>query len=326
MAAIKPFPLQGPVRPEGRQIGRGPAIDGLARQVLTSEQHTLLLANRRIGKTSMALAVLDRLRDSNSGWAIEADLSRGPVLSAAQLAERLSEQARAARVHVQPASLGILLGARRALKLGATPALNTAARLLGLDELADVSELAASIDQSLAPVDDGPLDLRTVLRAIQAAAIAADRPAVVFLDEVQRLTTDWAEANDSLYAQEALAEVMEQPDGRVVLLLAGSERHAIEALLAEGQPLHHDGMPFDVPPIGDDDWHHHLPLRFAEAGLEVGRDHVAQILAASEGHPQRTMRVCAHVAQLADGELLEVSDVVIGVAVENARRHPSWSD
>jgi len=324
MAAIKPFPLQGPVRPEARQIGRAPAIDGLARQILSIEQHTLLLADRRVGKTSMALAVLDRIRDTNTGWALEADLSRGPVLSSAALADRLSEHARAAGVHVQPASAGILRDARKALKLA--PALKTAARLLELDELADATALAASIDQSLAPVDDGPLDLRTVLRAVQAAAIAAYRQTVIFIDEVQRLTTDWADGGDSLYAQEALAEVMEQPDGGVVLLLAGSERHAVEALLAEGQPLHHDGMRFDVPPIADDDWHHELPLRFAEAGLEVGRDHVEQILAASERHPQRTMRVCAHVLQLADGEHFEVSDVVIGVAIENARKHPSWSD
>jgi hypothetical protein len=38
------------------------------------------------------------------------------------------------------------------------------------------------------------------------------------------------------------------------------------------------------------------------------------------------MRVCAHVEQLADGDVFEVSDVLIEQAIETAKGHPSWSD
>ena len=100
VSGIRPFPVQGPVRPESRQIGRGPAIDGLFRQTVELEQHTLLLADRRLGRTSMAFAVLDRLRGAG-GWALEVDLSSGPVTTAAVFAERLAEQARAAGVRVK---------------------------------------------------------------------------------------------------------------------------------------------------------------------------------------------------------------------------------
>jgi len=195
-----------------------------------------------------------------------------------------------------------------------------------LNELADASELATAVDQSLAPVDDGSADPRVVLRGIQAAAIAAGRPVLIFVDEVQRLATHWSNEDDSTATQQALAEIMHQHDGRIVFLLAGSERGAVEALLDEGQPLHYDGMTFPVPDIQPGDWHHGLPERFAEAGLEITPERIDQILAASGGHPQRTMRICAHVHQLTDGAAFEVSEIVVDEAIRVARGHPSWSD
>jgi hypothetical protein len=164
------------------------------------------------------------------------------------------------------------------------------------------------------------------LRAQIAAAIAADKILVIFVDEVQRLSTDWTDNDDSLYTQEALAEVMEGHAGHVVLLLAGSERAGLDQLLADGQPLHHDGMRFAMQPIKDEDWNHHLPLRFGEAGLEVERERIGQILEASGGHPQRTMRVCAHIRELADDGSFAITDVLVAEAIKAAKEHPSWSD
>jgi hypothetical protein len=242
------------------------------------------------------------------------------------LADRLAEQARAASVRIEPTQTTRWHRARRLLRLGASPGVRAAARLLEIHELEDAGQLAAAVDASLAPLDDTPLDLASVLRAIQAAAIAADQTTIVFLDEIQRLSTDWDDADDSRRVQETLAEVMERPDGRLVVLLAGSERTAVDELLAKGERLHHDGMGFEVPAISNADWQHALPLRFAESDLVVQEEDIVQILAASHGHPQRTMRVCAHVQQLADGVHFEISDVLISQAIENARSHPSWSE
>jgi ATPase family associated with various cellular activities (AAA) len=290
---------------------------------MEQSQHTLLLAERRIGKTSMALAVLDRIRDAGSGWGLEADLSRGPIESSGELADRLADQARVA---------GVRIGARGKTthrirwmtKIAGSQSVKAAARALGMDELSDAAEIAAVVDQTLAPLAENSQDLRAVLRAIQAAAAAADRPTVIFLDEAQRLCTHWESEADSLDAQAAIAEAMESPDGRIVLLLAGSERTAMETLLAEGTPMHYDGMGFDVPPIADADWHHDLPLRFAEVELNIEPEQIEHIVTASNGHPQRTMRVCAHVQQLADGEHFEISEVLVGQAIARAREHPSW--
>jgi hypothetical protein len=317
-----------PIRPEARQIGRRPAIDALFKQVFEIRAHTLMFAERRVGKTSMAWAVLDRVRAGEAGWAIEVNLSRGPVITSEQFALRLAEQARAAGVRVDPAGEQIkdrlgdaATGARIAAKL---------AKLFGLegaDDLADAAEVGDTIDQALSSQEEEPQDLRAVLTALRGAAAASGRPVVVFVDEAQRICTDWAnDDEDSRYTQEALAEVMEDPDGDVVLLLAGSDREGFERLFADGQPLHQDGMSFAVAPIDPADWHHELPLRFGEVGLEVGPDQVEQILAASGGHPQRTMRVCSHVRRLADGNIYTATDALVGEAIDAARAHQSWTD
>ncbi|CAN5478898.1 hypothetical protein BH20ACT18_BH20ACT18_12190 [soil metagenome] len=327
MGPIRAFPVQKPIRPEHRQVGRRPAIDALCRQVVEKRQDTLLLAPRRVGKTSMAWAVLDRIRDNDAGWALEVDLSRGPITTSATLADRLAEQARAARVHVEGAdSRAWLRRGRGVLKL--SPALKAAGAAVGIDEAVDAATIGAAIDQALAPVDDdvGSPELREVLLAIHAATLAADRQATIFVDEIQRLITHWTDPTDSDYAQGVLAEIMELADGNVVVLVAGSDGQAVGELMAVGRPLHHDGMTFAVPEIRADDWHAELPPRFAEIGLTVTRQNIEQILDASGGHPQRTMRVCAHVEQLADGDVFEVSDVLIEQAIETTKGHPSWSD
>jgi hypothetical protein len=327
MTGVTPFPVSTPIRPEARQIGRGTAIEGLARQVVEHRRHTLLIDERRVGKTSMAWAGLDRVRDGERGWAIEVNLKRGPITTSAVLAQQLAEQARAAGVRIGSRSERIAERLRSGPKVGGAPIARAVGKLIGVDELGEVADLADAIDQALATDDEGAdADLRSVLHALVAASIAADVVLVIFVDEAQRLATDWSSEGDGLYAQEALAEMMEDHDGHAVLLLAGSERGALQNLLAEGQPLHHDGMTFDVPAIAREDWRHALPERFAEIGLEIKVDRVDQILAATGGHPAQTMRVCAHIGELADGQPFEITDVLVARAIENASRHPSWSD
>lgn len=324
MGAATYFPVGAPIRPETRQIGRAPTIDALHAQVVVGGQHTLMLADRRVGKTSMAWAILDRVRGSDDAWALEVDLSRGPIFSSALLADRLAEQARAAQIRIDPRSRTARKFLHDAAERGHA-ALQALARLGGDESpVGDASVVADIVVQALAVADGERADLRTVLAALRLAAEAGERRIVCFLDEAQRLETDWESDEDSRYAQAALAELMEDPAGNVVLLLAGSERSAIEQLLAEGQPLHHDGLMFDVPPISDEDWHHGLSVRFREAGLTIDAPAIDQILAASDGHPQRTMRICAHVHQLAVSGPFQISDVLVAQAIATARSHPSW--
>ena len=76
------FPIDQPV-PEERQVGRRSSIDALERR-LTDVSHQWLIGERRIGKTSVAEAVLTRLREQGA-VALSVDLdrilarSRGPL-------------------------------------------------------------------------------------------------------------------------------------------------------------------------------------------------------------------------------------------------------
>jgi hypothetical protein len=323
VSIVRPFPTDAPIRSESRQIGRGPAIDGLYKQVFEMRTHTFMFAPRRVGKTSMAWAVLDRIRDSGDGWAIEANLKRG-ITTSDGLAAHLAEQARSSGVRVS--STGAQLKARIGNAADGLSVAAKVAKLLGFDaadELTDAADVGETIDQALS-TDEEHQDLRSVLSAIRAASVAADKPVVIFIDEAQLLSKGWSEPNDSLCTQGALAEVIEDPDLNVILLLTGSDRDGFEKLVAEGQPLHHDGMPFEVAQIDPYDWHHELPLRFAEVNLTVTPDRINQILEASHGHPQDTMRVCKHVQRLADREVYGVSDVLVAEAIAEAQKHWSW--
>lgn len=88
------FPIDQPVMPEGRQIGRRPTIERLGSK-LASPTHVWLLGERRIGKTSVAKAVLARSREAGS-VALEVDLSRPDITSAQALAGDIARQAQAA--------------------------------------------------------------------------------------------------------------------------------------------------------------------------------------------------------------------------------------
>ncbi|MFL5846262.1 MAG: AAA family ATPase [Solirubrobacteraceae bacterium] len=326
MGVPKTFPLEAPIRPEARQIGRKAHIDALESQVVNTEQHTLLFADRHVGKTSMAWAVLDRIRTSEAGWALEVNLSHGPVRSSASLAARLAEQARTAHLRIEPIKDGIWRRGRAAARIA--PATAAAASALGVDiEGVDLPALATAVDGALAgSEDEDTMNLREVLSAIQVASISADRPTIVFVDEVQRLSTSWGSDEDGRDAQLAIAETMDHAEGRVVFLLAGSERSAVEELLAEGQPLRREGMMFEVQPISGEDWRHGLADRFSELNAEITSERIDQILRASAGHPQRTMRVCAHVQQIIGSGMFDVSELVVEQAIERAQGHPSWSD
>ncbi|MDA0184914.1 hypothetical protein OJ997_31715 [Solirubrobacter phytolaccae] len=326
MDVIKTFQISGPVRPEQRLIGRGPTVDALEHQVVVSRQATLLVRERRAGKTSVALALIDRIRLRDDAWALEVDLA-APILSSEELAKRLAEQARAAGVRLGSRRVGLRTGLRKALSEVAEPAVGDAASALGMDTGADVSKVAAAIDTLLSPVEAGAANLAGVLAGIRAAAVAEDRFVLILIDEIGRLVTDWSQPEDSRRAQHALAAVMRVPDSRIVLLLAGSDRAANAALLADGEPLHHDGLSFLLPEISREDWHHGLTERFLEISAAIDRERINQILAASGGHAQRTMRVCAHVEQLLGEErLFDITEGLVEQAIELARSHPSWSD
>jgi uncharacterized protein len=319
MASPKPFPTEGPILPEERQIGRTRAIDDLQRRLTEDRQHTLLLQPRRIGKTSVARAALARIRE-DQGWALEIDLSESRYSAAEPaLAGALADLARIAGVRVE----GHIATSKRLLAKAAkvfqplSSSAKAAAQALGADE--DLVSIATAVDDVLGSVDpERPADMSQVLAALDLAANTSDKPIVILLDECQRMQ-GWQRA------QQDLDTAMQRGDSDLVLLFAGSEQSALEKLFAKGQPLHRDGLRFELPDIAYDDWQEGLAQRFSEVGLTIGSEEIDQILAASGGHPQKTMQVCAHAQNWAtDVGAAEIDGLLVGNAVKSARKQPSW--
>lgn len=82
--------------PEERQIGRGPAIDRLEAE-LNATVHQWLIGERRIGKTSVAKAVLARFHKRGS-VALDIDLSKHELRTSDDLAGEIARQVKAAQV------------------------------------------------------------------------------------------------------------------------------------------------------------------------------------------------------------------------------------
>ncbi|MGH2878631.1 MAG: hypothetical protein ACRDK4_03355 [Solirubrobacteraceae bacterium] len=68
------FPIDQPVMPEDRQIGRALSIEMLSARI-GNATHQWLIGPRRIGKTSVAKAALARLRADGS-VALDVDMSK----------------------------------------------------------------------------------------------------------------------------------------------------------------------------------------------------------------------------------------------------------
>lgn len=86
-------PVDQPV-PEERQIGRTSSIDALERR-LSEVSHQWLIGERRIGKTSVAEAVLTRLRGQGM-VTLNIDLTKLGMITSDSLAQEIAAQATAA--------------------------------------------------------------------------------------------------------------------------------------------------------------------------------------------------------------------------------------
>jgi hypothetical protein len=192
--------------------------------------------------------------------------------------------------------------------------LRAAAELLGeRDDLAAVGALAALLSPS-------GTTLRKALLALDAHGRATGQRTIIVLDEVQDLVK-WP---DALPVQQEMATTIKRPSTTVNFVLSGSEKHTVRALYDDPEaPLHGLGKRFPLDAISTDDWLTGLRRRFTGAGVDVEVAQLHQVLYDSEGHPLRTMLICAHAIEwIADGRL---SSEGVVRAVADAERHPSWS-
>jgi uncharacterized protein len=298
------FPVGGRLA-EAEQIGRTPAIDNLER-ICTGGNSALLFDERRVGKSSVAGAVVDRIR-SHGGIGIDIDLNLVDDLDG--LAERI-------RIEVErlPA---LQRAARRGRAIATGPGAASLRATLQALGAKDESEALRLLGEQLQALKRTP-SLSSALQLVERRAQLQRVTAIMFLDEVHVL----ADFTSTRQAQRELAEAM-QHHGQLVLIFAGSNQRAVSRLFAEGKPMFRDGLTFPLPDIPDEAWEAGLTERFAMAGLSIHPNVIRQILAITDGHPQRTMSICAHALASASGQTID--EAVVKLAHARARTQPSWN-
>jgi hypothetical protein len=185
--AVALFPTSGAI-PEELQIGRASAIGDMT--TAAEGGSTLIFAeDRRLGKSSMLLAVTDRiLRDGEDRMALSVDLRDGITDSgvlAATLLTQAAKQGAGAKVKAMTAK-GLL---KKTLAPGAAAGVRAAGVLLGeQDDAAAVGKLM----DLLAPKG---ASLRGALLALDANGRAAGEQTVIVLDEAQDLLR-WSDSDE----------------------------------------------------------------------------------------------------------------------------------
>ncbi len=299
--------------PEERQIGRTSAIEGLEGRLLTIA-HQWLIGERRIGKTSVAKAVLARLRRRGS-LALDVDLTRRELSSPEGLAGEIARQAQAAHAGDLATEAHRLFGFARRQR-ARTRGLSEGLEVLGFQ---DAGEALAAVAAVLAGADEGQPGLDKVLEALSVHARATERHAFVLLDEVHLLARlDGAE--------QTVARWCHEPDSPIVFAFAGSEEAAVRELREAGRPLAAVGSEFELAPIRPEDWRPALRERFFAGGVSIDNAELDAIVAASGGHPRRTMLVASNVHASALMQIDRVATAtVVELAIRDARGDRSWA-
>ncbi len=309
--AIALFPTGGAI-PEELQIGRSQAIADLT--AASEGGQTLIFAeDRRLGKSSLLLAMTDRVLAANKDrMALSVDLRDG-VDSSDALATALLTQAGKQGAGASVRGM-VVKGKLSRLAPRALDGLRSAGELLGeQDDVGAATKLAEMLTPRGAT-------LRGALLALDAHGHTTGKRTIIVLDEAQDLLR-W---EDALDVQREIAVTIKRARSTVNFIFSGSEKHTLLGLYDDADaPLHGLGRRFPLPEISRDDWCSGLARRFASAGVEIDAAELHEILFFSEGHPLRTMLICVHALDWLEDN--RASKATVTRAVTDAERHPSWS-
>ena len=275
-------------------VGREPYMRRATERLLDGE-HLLIAGPRRIGKTSVILEVLRRLR------------REGLV-----------------------AAYVDCLGATGVRELGERIAGALLATLEGRDSLEDARRVAAGLQGGRTRYEHLELVLPVVKetsaqRAFEAAldlprAVAArsGRRVVVALDEFQEAGRLGPRVFDLMRSRF-------QSQRGVAYAFLGSEEGILEELFAhKGRALYRFAVALDLADEGGHrfgidpgDWVTYLRRKFGHRKIALSEAEADRLLDATGGHPQDTMQLCAALYHfLRDQGLRSVTAELVGIAFE----------
>jgi len=257
-----------------------------------------MMEGRRTGKTSVAIAALDRIH-SGRGRVAAATLTRftNDRDVAIFLGTQLQSTARR--------------GARSLVNLVRALDRTPAKDLIGT-ELTD--EIAAGTDVAESALKTSE-DLAQLIETAGRGGTTA-----ILLDEAQAML-DWpARSRDSLNA-------VLRGELHVGVVVASSDTEALERLTQRGGPLHLVGSRVALPAISKTQWLGALRDRYADLHIEIGEQTIATLIDLAASQPYLTMRLARDTARIAsDGPSPWVaSPAVLEAAFYELQRDPVWS-
>lgn len=283
------FPSEEPVRPPAKPIGRRGDIDELVGQ-LSDGLHRIVAAPRRTGKSTVCEATVAALRRRRF-YTVSVSLFR--QTNGTALAEALAQETLANR-----SKLKRLVQRVRSLPSRALTGASLTAVLRVKSELGDAVEIALEPTRKRR---EPMLELGLALELPQRIAERDDRQVILFIDELQQLTS--GAYGDPEQVTQRLRDVL-HGSPRVTCLFAGSVEHLMRDMFSnERRALYQFGGFHELTPISADEWHQGLRERFSQDDCAVDDEALTWIAEAANGHPRSTMLVAqqAHHASVEEG-------------------------
>lgn len=312
------FPSEEPIRPPGELIGRRSDLEELVSE-LGAGLHRIVAAPRRTGKSTTCEATIAALRRRRF-YTVSVSLFRDT--NAAALAEMIAQETLANR-----SALKRLVERVRRLPTRALSGRSLTTVLRVKSELGDAVEIALEPTRKRR----GPLrELSLALELPQRLAERDDRQLILFVDELQQLTS--GAYGDPEQITQRLREVL-HGSPRVTCLFAGSVEHLMRDMFSnERRALYQFGGFHELSPITDDEWREGLRERFEQDECTADEEALELIVAAGEGHPRSTMLIAQETHHVSveegthhiDGTLAERGQR--GALAADAGRHADLMD
>lgn len=277
------FPTDDPVAAD-MLIGRAQDVEDVGTR-LESGLHLIIAGPRRIGKSTVGLAALERLLHQTT-YAAAVDLWDHDDLTG--LVRSLARSILGNRSAVAKALRSARESGRELFELlprGVTASLRT--------HLGEDVELAWSAPS----VHADKTSIAGVVRLAQRIADKDDRRIVLFLDEFQDIASGRFGDPDVLTKQ-LRAELQRSP--KVSVLFAGSVEHLMRDQFGpQRRALSQFGSFYELSPILPSEWRTGISARLQELQIVAGPEALAAIVERGEGHPRSTMLIARETVGVA---------------------------
>lgn len=263
----RPFPTGGVV-PAEDLVGRERTITDLLFRSYDQKASIALSAPRQVGKTSVVVELLDRVR-KRGGRGVYLDCST--VVDEQSLAERLAaatyDEVRGQRGAF--ARLAELIGAARPVVYHADTGL--AVTFFG-ERPRPVAEM---LDKALGLADE--------------LAKTDRKRTVVAYDEFPRLAAISARIFDQIRAR------LQHANRNTAYIFLGSQVGMLRELFTRRRMLYRLATPIEISPPTPSEWIDYMEARFRAWGKPLRQGEAERLVARSGGHPRDLMELCSHL-------------------------------